>query len=337
MAMTKTPAGDRDASSDSPEEIRKQARAWLRVLNSGDVKPWDAQGFKRWLRISAIHRETFNDVKGLWQAMRPAAGELLRMDPDIAAFHRRTLRQSQQERRAFLGAALGATAVVATGIAVVYPPLGLWPAPAEWDADYRTAAGEQRTLALADQVKVTLNTRTSVRRQIARGEVVGLDLIAGETAIDLKGGRSFAVIAAAGRSSAAAGRFEVRYLNDKVCVTCIEGTVRVQHPAGERLLQSRQQTVYDANSVGGVVGVDPADVSAWRNGELVFNQTRLVDVVEEINRYRPGRVVLMKAAARDRSVSGRFVIASLDAALSQLQHTFDLNARALPGGVLLLS
>jgi transmembrane sensor len=47
--------------------------------------------------------------------------------------------------------------------------------------------------------------------------------------------------------------------------------------------------------------------------------------------------MLMNDAVRDNQVTGRFRIASLDAALSQLENTFDLNARSLPGGLLLLS
>jgi transmembrane sensor len=224
------------------------------------------------------------------------------------------------------------------GVAVVYPPLGLWPSASEWDADYRTAAGEQRTLALAPQVDLTLNTRTSVRRRIADGQTVGVELIAGEAAVDLKGaGRPFTVVAGAGRNLAEAGQFEVRYLANKVCVTCIEGALRVEHPAGTRALQAGQQAIYDARNVSDVAEINSAEVSAWRKGVLVFRQARLADVVDEINRYRSGRVVLMRADIRNKEVTGHFEIASLDRALTQLQYMFDLHAKSLVGGVLLLS
>jgi transmembrane sensor len=325
-----------DDSDGSPDMLRKQARVWLRQLSSGDVRPWDARAFQRWLRTSPAHKAAFDDVKRRWDLMRPAAGELLRTDPEAAGFHSRAMRGFRPGRRAFLGAA--ASAVAVAGVAVIHPPFGLWPSVNEWGADYRTATGEQRTLALAAGVNVTLNTRTSVRRQMAGGQMVGLDLLAGEAAIDFVGaGRAFSVVAGSGRSVAESGRFEVRHLEGTVCVTCIDGSVRVEHPAGVRALQARQQITYGAGSVRGVVDIVPADVSAWRSGELVFNHTRLADVLDEINRYRSGRVVLANTSVRDSAVSGRFAIASLDAALSQLQHTFDLNARSLPGGVLVLS
>jgi transmembrane sensor len=48
-------------------------------------------------------------------------------------------------------------------------------------------------------------------------------------------------------------------------------------------------------------------------------------------------VVLMATAVRDKTLSARFKLASLDTALLQIERSFGLSARALPGGVLLLS
>lgn len=329
-----------------PDVLREEARIWLGRLALAEVTQMDVQAFKRWQRTSPAHEAAFDEAKHQWHAMKLAIDGGLRADPKAAARYRQLAQGAmrvQPGRRAFLGAAVSAAAVA--GVAVVaYPPLGLWPAPGAWGADERTATGEQRTLGLADHVRVTLNTQTSVRRETsANGDTTGIDLLAGEAAIDTQpggsGGQPFVVTAGVGRSSAqGAGRFQVRHLQgSKVCVTCIEGSVQVAHPTGNKLLQARQQTVYDAASLGGVQGVEPADLSAWRKGELVFRQTPLAQVLDEINRYRPGRVVLMADARRDSAVSGRFSIAVLDEALLQIQHSFDLRARALPGGLLILS
>lgn len=323
----------------SPETLRTQAREWLRLFALGDVKPWEAEEFKRWLHTSPAHKAAFSEVKQRWDVLKPGVVRMLHTNPEAAAFHERTRRRPQLGRRVFLGAAVSAAA--AAGVAVVYPQAGLLYSPSNWSADLRTGTGEQRALLLDDSVKLTLNTQTGIRRQTVDGRTAGIDLLMGEAAIDLpdfpSSGRFFQVVAGSGRSLAESGRFEVRYLGDRVCVTCIEGAVRVQHPAGTRVLQASQQIVYDAHSVSGVAGINPADISAWRKGELVFNETRLVDVLEEINRYRPGHIVLLKEAVRSDPVSGRFVIRELGSALAQLQRNFDLDARHLPGGWLILS
>ncbi|PIF73567.1 FecR family protein [Variovorax sp. 54] len=327
----------RDNSGVAPQDVRqRQARVWLRTLTSGDVKPWDAEAFRRWLSASPGNKEAFHEVRQRWAALKPGVGALLRTDPQAAGFHARTLSGSPFGRRAFLGAAVGAAAVA--GMAVWHPPARLWPAPGEWGADLRTATGEQQALTLGDGVHITLNTQTSIRQRVASEGAVGMDLLAGEAAVDMPARRApFSVMAGEGRTLAEVGHFEVRYLAGKVRVTCVEGSVRVVHPAGQRMLQAAQQLVYDAVSVSGVAGVNTADASAWRKGELVFSNTRLSDVLDEINRYRAGRVVLLNDNVRNSPVSGRFVIKALDSALSQLQHSFDLHARALPGGLLLLS
>lgn len=325
------------------ERLRKQAWIWLRTLNSGDVKSWDLEGFRRWLHTSQAHKDAFNAAKQEWEAYRPVAGEVLRRDPDVAGIDAHLQRGNQQgrwNRRAFLGAAIG-TAAVATGVAVIHPPGGLWPAPGEWRADYRTGTGEQRAIDLADQVRLTLNTQTRIRRRTAGDRIVGIDLLAGEAAIDLPhafaGGRPFTVVAGAGRILASGGRFEVRRLQGKACVTCVEGVIRMEHPQGQRQLLARDRMFYDDSALGSVEHIDPRQLPAWRKGELVFEKTPLIEVIDEINRYRPGRVVLMNASVREQPVSGSFYIAALDKVLDVLRLTFNLDARSLPGGLLVLS
>lgn len=329
------PALDEDQAR--TDALREEARIWLSRLAIGEIKQVELQAFRRWQRTSAAHAAAFEDTKRQWQTMKPAIGELLRTDSKIAARHERLVREEKvMGRRALLGAAVSAAAVA--GVAVMHPPLRLWPSPDEWGADYRTATGEQQAVALADRVRITLNTSTSIRRETTGGDATRIDLLAGEAAIDLTGAAApFSVVAGVGRAVAESGGFEVRNLAGRVCVSCIDGALRVEHPAGVRQLQARQQTIYDAISVGHVVSIEPDDVSAWRRGELVFRQMPLAQVVDEINRYRPGRVVLMARSKRELPVSGRFRIAGLDEAILQLQHTFELNARSFPADVLMLS
>ncbi|MGJ7524718.1 FecR family protein [Variovorax sp. GB1P17] len=321
---------------DNADQVRREAQAWLRRLTSGEARQRDIEGFRRWQDSSPLHSSAFAEAKRLWKALDPAIGQMMANNPALLSSHRQAGRRPLVARRAFLGAAASAAGVA--GIAAMYPPLGLWAPVSEWNADFRTATGEQRSVVLAEGIDLTLNTQTSVQRQAVEGRTVGIDLIAGEAAVDMSSTRqAFSVVAGAGRSEADAGRFEVRYLDGSACVTCIEGRVRVAHAAGVRVVEAGQQLVYNADSLGKVAAIQPADVSAWRTGVLVFRQTPLARVVEEINRYRPGRVVLLAKRLKDREVSGRFSIAALDTVLVQIQRSYDLDARALPGGVLLLS
>ncbi|ALS67673.1 FecR family protein [Pandoraea apista] len=327
---------DSRVEPDLPDPLRQDAHAWLARLTSGAATQDDAAAFQRWCATSPRHRQAFEEARDQWRLLQPAVGGLLASRPEVAEHHRRTLREPRVGRRAFLGTALGA--VAATGVALIHPPFDLWTPVGEWRADYRTAVGEQRTVTLADQVRVTMNTRTSVRRLASGGQTVGLDLLGGEAAFDvLSADRAFDVVAGAGRSVADSGRFEVRYLDGNACVTCLRGRVRVEHPGGTRTLLASQQAKYDDRLVSVATTVDAADVSAWRRGELVFKRAPLADVITEINRYRQGRVVLMSSSEADKTLSARFQLGALDVALVQIQRSFGLSARSLPGGVVVLS
>lgn len=321
----------------SSSEVEREALIWLQLLTSGEPKAWDVKGFKRWLSLDPTHRTVFNDVRQRWERLQlPEGAKLAPAKCSGVARQPSSIPKFNPRRRYWLGSAVSLAAVA--GVASVYPPLGLWSSLATWGADESTGTGEQRTFALEQHASVTLNTRTSIRRQTVDGQTVGFNLLSGEAAVDLSTSRRpFVVTAGVGRSVAQAGNFEVRNLDDRVHVTCLDGVVTVEHPTGRHTLLARQQTAYNASALSGVTNIEPAQVTAWRNGELVFNQTRLADVITEINRYRPGRVVLMNDEARRRPVNGRFAIASLDLALEQLEQSFGLSAKSLPGHVLILT
>lgn len=314
--------------------IERQAMRWVRRIDAGQMTHRDGDALRRWCQASPAHAAAFADARRQWQLLAQGGEQLLEQKP-LASRPEIQPVPVQWQRRAFLGGA--AATVAATATAMVFPPLGLWPSAREMRADYRTVAGEQRHLALGGDVDVELNTRTSIAvRQ--RGRVAGIELIAGETAVDMADARlPFAVTAGAGRAVGARARFEVRHIAERVCVTCVQGLVQVAHPAGAVTLTARQQVSYDDQRLARVVNLDAARMPAWREGVLRFAETPLGEVVNEINRYRSGKLVLMASQLATRPVTGRFQLDALDKAIAQIQHSFGLTARHLPGGVVLLS
>jgi transmembrane sensor len=85
-----------------------------------------------------------------------------------------------------------------------------------------------------------------------------------------------------------------------------------------------------------LTSIDPAVVTAWKDGVLVFHETRLSEAIAEINRYRPGRIILTNAALGHRLFNARFRIKDVDGVTAQIQQVFGASATALPGGIVLL-
>ena len=170
------------------------------------------------------------------------------------------------------------------------------------------------------------------------GDADRIELVAGEASFATapQAGRPLMVLAADGRAMASGARFDMRRAGPAVRVTCIDGSVQVERRAEAMAIGPGQQVSYDARGLGRIVPADLELVTAWQQGVLIFRLTPLAEVVAEINRYRPGRVILLDAALGGKAVSGRFRIDHVDEILLRLGQAFGIRNRSLPGGIVLL-
>ncbi|WP_132780928.1 FecR family protein [Pseudomonas aeruginosa] len=117
---------------------------------------------------------------------------------------------------------------------------------------------------------------------------------------------------------------------------CLEGSVRLEH-LGQRLdLQAGQQLTFDERRNGPPVPFDVAEVMAWRERMLVFNDVPLATVIDEINRYRPGMLLLLDKALGRRRVQARFSLDQLADVATLIRDAYGIEVTRLPGGVVLL-
>jgi transmembrane sensor len=330
-----------DDPTDERELRRREAWRWVLHMTSGDAKKVDIVALERWCAQSPLHGEAFAHASGRWRAFGPAMENVARQHGAMAVGHvsegGHVFGVGQTVgRRAFLGGALAASAAGVTVLAI-RPPFGLWPSFDELAADYRTATGEQHRIALADRVSVELNTRTSVNiREAASDDVDRVELISGETAV-ATGSHKIEVIAASGRAWARTAQFNVRYEGGEVCVTCLGGSVQVEQRGQSAIVQQNQQVSYTQHSLGQMTAIDPAVVMAWRDGDIFFQNQPLLHVIDEVNRYRPGKIVLMNEGLGRRRVTAHFKLDRLEVVITQLRETFGARVTQLPGGITLVS
>lgn len=323
-----------DCPPNDPVSLRDEAEAWLLRLTSGAATERDAAAFKQWCLQSAAHAATFAEVNLLWDRCHTAARNIARVnaEPVMVAQHAGSARRLG--RRAFLGSAVAASAAAAM---VVYPPLRLWPSLPELTADYRTGIGEQRRIAVADDISVNLNIRSSLSIRSNGGDEA-IELVAGEAAVLTRSpARPFVVIAGDGRTIASHAHFNVRHDRSDVCVTCLDGEVRVEQGGNVATLRQRQQVLYGSRGLDQIVSIDPVVVKAWQEGMLVFRNESLDRVIDEVNRYRSGKIVLMNRRLGRRSVEASFRIDRLDDIIALVRDAYDAKVTRLPGGIVLLS
>jgi transmembrane sensor len=183
---------------------------------------------------------------------------------------------------------------------------------------------------------VILNTQTSIDMRAAAGRR-GFELIDGEASITTKAGVDVEIVAAAGRATASSAHFTVRRDNASVCVTCLQGEVSVRHRDQVASVLQGQQIIYDDRGLQPVVSADVAVSSAWERGQLIFRHQPFARVVQELNRYRPGKIVLLNDRLGERDVVATFQLDRIDDAITHLAKTFGARLRRLPGGMVLLS
>ncbi|MEW6437323.1 MAG: FecR domain-containing protein [Pseudomonadota bacterium] len=322
------------------EPLDREAFQWVARFASGAARPADLAALKEWAARSPAHAEAFDRANLLWTAAGPAVQELVAEGVELSAARQRSIGGLGRldRRRLVLGGALAASAAGAATL-LSRPPLGLWPSLSELEADYRTEPGAQRRIALADHIALELNTRTSVALRSTGDRADRIELIAGELAVATPAGatKSFIVSAGNGQTTGLPGaRFNVLYENHIACVSCLNGSIKVEQGSAIAQLSAGQQTRYSDKGISPAVVVDPAAVTAWQNGVVIFQSTPVSDVVAEVNRYRPGRVILTNAALARRLFNARLRIENIDRVIGQIAEIFGAHATILPGGIVLL-
>jgi transmembrane sensor len=112
--------------------------------------------------------------------------------------------------------------------------------------------------------------------------------------------------------------------------------VRVEQRTLTVPLSAGQQVNYSGDGMGQPVKVDPASVTAWQDGVVVFEATPIAEVIEEVNRYRPGKIILTNSALGRRLFDARLRIENIGNVVRQIELAFGARATELPGGIVLL-
>ncbi|MDQ8757545.1 DUF4880 domain-containing protein [Sphingosinicella sp. LHD-64] len=305
---------DRD---DGLDGLLVEAADWLVRLTSREATTEDARQLEEWRALSPEHEAAFREIAGVRNYARVAH----RTRPPI-------------NRRAVLtGAGAGAAALFA-GLGLARPPLGLWPSLAELMADHRTAVGGRFAFAPAAGVDVEMSSRTSVS-VIDGGQ--GISLIGGEAFISAAAQRQpFVIGAEPVRLAVSDAQLNVQVLASMTRISCVAGVVTCETADGSTQLSANEALTIGAGGVVRRARIDGRRAIAWRRGLLIFEGTPLSEVVDQINLYREGRVILDDASLGALPVNAVFHTGQIQNAVSQIELLLGLRARRIAGGVVLL-
>lgn len=328
--------------------IDDAAQDWFLLLTSGAPTEDDRVRFDVWRAADPRHNEAYdelctlwNDIDGLRDAFAPP-GASLRTQPvaeeKAASPAAPTLPQRKKgfyvNRRHVIWGTLAAACVVL--FLAVTPDIAM-----HLLADHKTAVGKQAHIALPDGSIAWLNTNTAIAVEYAEGRRQ-ISLLQGEAQFQVAkdAARPFAVMARKGQTTALGTLFMIHAEQTRVAVTVSEGTVEVASPVGgsgaqaaqaeTAIVGAGQQVRYrEGAAPGRAHDVDAAAATAWRDGFIAIKNLPLTDALAEIDRYRPGRIVLLANTDELEPVTARLSIAAIDNGLAALAATQGLTLTRL--------
>ncbi len=330
--------------TDPPNEretvpLLDQALEWIAHLKGGEPTRADIEALQAWRSQSPAHEQAFQSALRLWRDMRAASTELAEKGTSgVVTFRHLNPARVTLTRRVAIGGALAASAAGVAGYSAFQPPFGLWPSLRELSADYRTGKGEQREVALTRDVSLKLNTLTSIAVRATSG-MPQIELISGEVAVGVQTGTNAPLIvtAATGRVTAADASLDIRCIDGTVSVACLRGSASIEWDSHRVQVSQNRQVAYSARTgPDAPAAIDPAQATAWERGLLIISNRSLTEAVEEVNRYRPGLIVITNGDLARRIVNGTFAIGRLDSFIAQVEQLFGARATDLPGGIVLL-
>ncbi|MDQ0121668.1 transmembrane sensor [Pseudomonas lini] len=307
--------------------VRDEAAQWFVRLQEPAVDVEERRRFERWLNEHPQHHDEYQLLEGLWTAadLLPAARlQALCESPP-----------TRGKRRPLLRYAVAASVLAVTVGLGVFSQLNQ---PASYTAEFSTALGERQQVALPDGSVIDLNSRSHVQVRYEHDRR-RIELTQGEAMFSVEHDtrRPFVVEAGNGKVTVTGTRFDVRRGASETRVVVEQGTVKVQgRDAADNdfinLSAGLGTRVDTQGKVAAAYAVNPAELTAWRSGKLVFNNASLRDVAEEVSRYREKPLTVSSDKVGNLRLTSVFKSDNTDALLKALPNILPVAVRTLDDG-----
>ena len=286
---------DSSDSGSERERIRKEAAAWLVLL---DDEPGDAARraeFEAWLAASPLHAAAWQSVSRTGQLLARADG-----DDGVAAV---AARRSTWPVRRYLAAGL-----LAACLAFLFVPfLAL-----RLQSDVMTGTAEVSVLTLDDGSTVRLGPEAALKLDFS-GPERRVTLLAGEALFGVTHDprRPFRVVTPEATTTVLGTRFDVSMLGGDTAVAVVEGHVQVAARSGA---QSFDLLPGDWVRIGRDStterGIDPRGyLIVGAEGRLSVRNRPVAEVIDRLRPWFVGRIVIADSSIGRQPVTGVFDVA----------------------------
>lgn len=293
-------------------DLEEEALGWVVRLTSGEVTEEDQREFAHW-NADADNARAYRQAKNLWLGLGPILKE--------------------QEAAGWPAAGSGPASAAVIGTR--FPRLARFAAMAAslalvafcsveyfrvWQYDAVSGSSVQEGIALADGSEVALGPGSAIGLDFGNGGR-HVSLARGEAYFDVKHdpAHPFVVSTGNGVVRVLGTAFSVRHQDDgRVTVTVARGRVQVMSGEHSELLEADRQVSFGADGLSRVRAVDSSIVMAWLRGRLIMENRPLGEVLDELDRYESGTILLLNGEASQRRINAVIDLQRTDSWLTAL-------------------
>lgn len=170
--------------------------------------------------------------------------------------------------------------------------------------------GLMYTIQLADGSKVWLNAETKLRYPTHFGGVTKrtVYLESGEAYFKVKHNAALPFVVKAGSMEVQVlgTEFNVNTYTSQYATTLVTGSVQLKANDQQTLLKPGQQVLFSNGKFSGR-GVDVETYTGWKEGQMIFEEARLEDVMNVVGRQYDYAIEFTSPALKDRRFGGRLM------------------------------
>lgn len=291
----------RMSEQDIPSPL-DQALEWCVRLHDTSATEADRQAFERWLAADCSHPPAWQRACQVWGGTTLIARAYANANPT-----------AQRRRAATAWVGWASAAALLLGVTLV--ALG----PERW-ADYRTTVAQTRSWQLDDGSTLQLAPQTSLDVKYSAGER-RIRLYRGEAWFKVAANPERPFIVEAGDSSVRAlgTAFDVRFDGDQGQVVVTEHAVRLTHNGKQADVEEGQALSFGHAGLSTSQAINVSQQLSWREQRLVFKDTPLPQVIEQLQRYSEAHLLMSDKVLQTLSVTAAFDARNPVQALDSLQ------------------
>lgn len=327
--------------------IDEEAAIWLVRLDNGNLSKQYKQELKTWLSVDKRHQVALQAMADTWDDMDEVLNQISNED--------------SSDRISLMPILTPMFKPLAVAASVSIFAILMWVSAPEdiQQYSYTTTIGQQLNTRLSDGSVIHLNTNSSIEAELTEDKRI-IKLVKGEALFEVAHDpqRPFIVYAGNRLVQAVGTKFVVHLESEFIEVTVTDGKVKMSQVDTDSSLDDirardslavnksdifiakGEQAIAEDKQEPKLIHIQDDNLNrelSWLNGKLVFENEKLLDIIEEINRYSDIKIILKDPELYNLKISGRFDLGDNKALIEAIELAFNVSSYPIDSHSVLLT